>query len=68
MPLFIVETDDNVEERGIRWGDRANTWHGHDINWTPKRNDSPGQSPISGCTVRLIPIGSDRGTQEAVGC
>jgi len=31
MPQFIAETDDNVEERRIRWDDRADTWHGHDI-------------------------------------
>jgi len=36
MPLFIAETDDNVEERGLRCDDRADTWHGHDINWASK--------------------------------
>jgi len=35
-PLFIIDTDDNIEEREIRWDDRADTWHGHDINWAPK--------------------------------
>jgi len=33
VPLFIGESDDNVEERGIRWDDRADTWNGHDMNW-----------------------------------
>jgi len=35
-PLFTVETNDNVEESGIKSDDRAGTWHGHEMNWAPK--------------------------------
>jgi len=51
MPLIIIETDDNVEERGIQRDERADTWHGHDINRAPEWSDAPGEIPISSCAV-----------------
>jgi len=51
MPLIIVETDDNIEERGIQRDERADTWHGHDINRAPEWYDAPGENPISSCAV-----------------
>ena len=66
MPLIIVETDDNVEERGIQRDERADTWHGHDINRAPHWNYAPGKNPISSCAVLSIVNGLDRATEEAV--
>jgi len=66
MPLIIVETDDNVEERGIQRDERADTWHGHDINRAPHCNYAPGKNPISSCAVLSIVNGLDRATEEAV--
>jgi len=54
MPLIIVETDDNVEERGIQRDERADTWDGHDMNRAPHWNYAPGKNPISSCAVLSI--------------
>jgi len=66
MPQIIVETDDNVEERGIQRDERADTWHGHDINRAPDWNYAPGKNPISSCAVLSIVNGLDRVTEAVV--
>jgi len=54
MPKKVVETDDNVEERGIRKDKRADTWHGHDINWAPEWYDASWKNPISRAQSRRL--------------
>ena len=67
MPLKIVETDDNVKERGIYRDERTDTWHGHDINRAPHWNYAPGKNFISSCAVLSIVNGLDWDAAEAVG-
>jgi len=66
MPLIIVETDDNVEERGIQKHERVDTLHSHDISRAPHWKYAPGKNPISSCAVLSIVNGLDRATEEAI--
>jgi len=66
MPLIIVEADDNVEEKGIQRDERADTWHGHDINRAHHWKYGPRKNPISSCAVLSTVNGLDQSTEEAV--